>query len=110
MIDSEIGFDKGSLQEQLSSWFAQWPFEFFVSLTLEDDHVSNEVFASRIVKWNRSLEKKRALQTAYQGLISYHNRKHAHLLLLGRNRFGNTLLPAWASGRGPWALEPLVPE
>jgi len=81
-----------TLQHQLKGWLQQWPWEVFASFTLKDERTSNRTLEARLRRWNLYFQKFTGLQTAYMGIIPFDGiRKHAHMLLLGRNRHSLTL-------------------
>lgn len=79
-------------QKVLAQWLQQWPFEVAATLSLGNDDVSNnEVFIKRIRRWHTAFARETHLQLASLGLIASLPRKHAHILLFGRNAHGSNL-------------------
>lgn len=74
---------------------ASWPWQWFVHLTLRTP-VSNGTVHRNLKEWTRKISKKEHLQVAYIGSLNTDplHRKHLHLLMLGRNKHGQSLLDA----------------
>ena len=77
-------------------YLVQFPFEWWISLTFRD-LIKNEFAKKKLKIWSRKLIKEERLQIAYFCVINEVNRIHLHLLMLGRNRFGKTLLDVSAA-------------
>lgn len=74
-----------------ASYLSQFPFEWWVSLTFKE-LIKSEFAKKKLETWSRKLIKEERLQIAYFCVINEVNRIHLHLLVLGRNRYGKTLL------------------
>ena len=72
-------------------YLVQFPFEWWVTLTFRD-LVKSEYAKFKLKSWTRKLIKEERLQIAYIAVINKVNRIHLHLLVLGRNKHGKTLL------------------
>lgn len=70
---------------------AQFPFEWWVTLTFKNP-IKNEYPKNKLKLWSRNLIKEEQIQIAYFCVINEMNRIHLHLLALGRNKHGKTLL------------------
>jgi hypothetical protein len=72
-------------------YLVQFPFQWWVTLSFR--HLAKKEYAKAKLKaWSRKLIKEERLQIAYFCVINEVNRIHLHLLILGRNRFGKTLM------------------
>jgi hypothetical protein len=82
-------------------YFIQFPFEWWVTATFKDlangKPVKSEYAKVKLKTWARKLIKEERLQIAYFGVLNQANRIHLHLLMLGRNRHGKTLLDVSAT-------------
>jgi hypothetical protein len=90
---------KTFIEKFKGSWtryLVQFPFEWWVTVSYKDlpegTTVKSEYAKVKLKVWIRKLIKEERLQIAYFGVINKVNRIHLHLLILGRNRFGKTLL------------------
>lgn len=82
------------MKEQIIEWMNRYPFEGFMTLTLEDKIIEDDYINKMLLKWVRNVQIEEKIQIGYIGVSSQHSgysRKHIHLLLCGRNRFGKTL-------------------
>jgi len=75
------------LQNEFKIYFNQWPWEWFLSLNLERGEAD-----SLIRRYARELGLSEKLQIACQGVASFIPQRHIHLMALGRNRHGKTLI------------------
>lgn len=77
-------------------YLVQFPFEWWVTLSFRnfaDGKAGKSEYAkSRLKSWTRKLCKEERLQIAYIAVINEVNHIHLHLLMLGKNRHGKTLL------------------
>jgi hypothetical protein len=80
----------GELKDVWALFIAQWPFEWWVTLTFENP-VNEEIARKRLKVWTRKICIQEKLQLAYFAVFNELKRGHLHLLMLGKNRFGNTL-------------------
>jgi hypothetical protein len=82
-------------------YFIQFPFEWWVTVSYKDlpegKPVKSEYAKVNLKNWARKLIKEERLQIAYFGVLNQANRIHLHLLMLGRNRHGKTLLDVSAT-------------
>lgn len=105
---SKIKF--GELNDSYSRFFSQWQFEWCSTLTFKDP-VKQELGRKKLLEWTRRLCVDEHIQVAFIGVFNAfeHRRKilktepylkefdndfingHWHLLMFGRNRFGQTL-------------------
>ena len=68
----------------------EWPWEWFCTLNLPQK--SNHSDAEKLIKhWRIKLATREKIQVAYQGVFSLVPHEHVHLVMLGRNRRGETL-------------------
>jgi hypothetical protein len=74
-----------------AQYLSQFPFEWWLTLTFKEP-VRSECAKGQLKSWTRKLIKQERIQLAYFGVINEVNRIHLHLLALGRNRQGKTLL------------------
>jgi hypothetical protein len=73
-------------------WLSNYPFERFVTLTFAGQRNIKYVEAP-LTEWKIDLLEEEAIQIAYIGVIYITDTQtHIHLLMLGKNRFGKTLL------------------
>ena len=87
-------------------YLIQFPFEWWVTVTFRDladgKTVKSEYAKVKLKTWVRKIIKEEQLQIAYFAVLNQVNRIHLHLLMLGRNRHGKTLLdvsaPYWERG------------
>lgn len=81
--------------------FIQFPFEWWVTVSYKDlpegKTVKSEYAKIKLKTWIQKLIKEERLQIAYFGVLNQVNRIHLHLLMLGRNRHGKTLLDVSAA-------------
>jgi len=88
-----------TMQDQLKDWLNQYYFQAFVTLTLKDDRIPNHDLEDKILNWVRKAQRADRIQLAYQGVINSAGRKHVHLLMVGKDRRGNTIkdtfYPLW---------------
>ena len=115
----------GELNDSYSRFFSQWKFEWYATFTFKDP-VKQELGRKKILHWVRRLCVEEQLQVAFIGVFNAfeHRRKilktepylkelddgyisgHWHLLIFGRNRFGQTLsevsMEKWAK---QWCTE-----
>jgi ferredoxin-fold anticodon binding domain-containing protein len=74
-----------------TKYLIQFPFEWWVTLSFRYQ-AKKEISKKMLNAWTRNLIREERLQIAYFAVINEFNRIHLHLLALGRNRFGKTLL------------------
>ncbi len=80
------------LQNALKDYFQQWPWEVLGTFSLRSEFQSNEAISEKTRLFARRFGKATGLRLAYTGLIAEGGcRKHFHLLLMGKNRHGETL-------------------
>jgi hypothetical protein len=75
----------------------QYPFESFITLTYRKPPSSPDAMKQQLKDYVRRLSVKTGLRLGIVGAIIIHKRNHIHLLVLGRNRRGETMndiLPA----------------
>lgn len=67
-------------------------FEWFCTLNLAN--YNRENVDKLLIEWARMMSKKDHIQIAYKGIMVFNSATgpHVHLLMLGRNRSGHTLL------------------
>ena len=78
-------------RHQLSEYFQQYDFQWFVTLNLHRYDVEDcEVL---LKDWNRKMYLQDHIQTSYVGVIvcSPYKGNHVHLLMVGKNRYDETL-------------------
>jgi hypothetical protein len=82
-------------------YLIQFPFEWWVTVSYKDlsegTTVKSEYAKIKLKTWIRKIIKEDQLQIAYFGVLNQANRIHLHLLMLGRNRHGKTLLDVSAA-------------
>lgn len=91
--------------EEVKKYLDKWPWEWFATLTFKWI-VNPEGVEKELKRWRIKLCKGENIQVAYLGVLNFKDRPHLHLLMLGRNRDGKTLLSAdinraersWCSG------------
>ena len=79
------------LKGEWSRFLMQFPFQWWVSLSFKEP-VKSEYAKMHLKRWTRKLIKEEKIQPAYFCVINEVNRIHMHLLALGRNRYGKTLM------------------
>lgn len=88
---------KGRYEDERSpivEWLDQYPFGAFVTLSLEDDTISEHCLNNQILRLFRRVQKEEAIQIAFMGVVTRHrghSRRHVHLLVCGINRRGKTI-------------------
>jgi hypothetical protein len=80
----------GELRDVWALFIAQWPFEWWVTLTFENT-VNQEIARKKLNIWTRKICKQEELQLAYFAVFNELKRGHLHLLMLGKNRNGKAL-------------------
>lgn len=84
-----------------TKYLVQFPFEWWVTVSYMDlpegTTVKSEYAKIKLKTWIRKIIKEEQLQLAYFGVLNQVNRIHLHLLMLGRNRHGKTLLDVSAA-------------
>lgn len=94
MIDS-VDINELMIQEMVqghAKWLSNYPFQLFVTLTFAGTR-DHRYASGELKKWRTSLWKNEKLQIAYAGILySSLTSTHIHLLMVGKNRFGKTLL------------------
>jgi hypothetical protein len=84
-----------------TKYLVKFPFEWWVTVTFKDlangKPAKSEYVKVKLKSWARKLIKEERLQLAYFGVLNQANRIHLHLLMLGRNRHGKTLLDVSAT-------------
>jgi hypothetical protein len=81
-------------KDQIVQWLDQYHFQAFVTLTLDNDEMINYYLDTKLLEWVRKIQKIEEIQICYLGIISRHrghSRKHIHLLMCGKNRFGKSI-------------------
>jgi hypothetical protein len=79
------------VKDHWTSYLVKFPFDWGVTLTFKYP-VKKEHAKIKLKAWTRKLCKEERLQIGYIAVINEINRIHLHLLALGRNRHGKTLL------------------
>ena len=79
-------------RNQLKNFYNQYSYDWFVTLSLPNYNVEDS--EKYLKTWRCNLTKKDHIQISYVGVIviSKITGSHIHLLMFGRNRYGETLL------------------
>ncbi len=84
------------LRTNWANYLVLFPFEWWVTVTFRDlangKPAKSEHAKVKLRAWIRKIIKEEKLQIAYFAVVNEVNRIHLHLLVLGRNRHGKTLL------------------
>lgn len=83
-----------AFKNQIHNWYSQYCFHAFVTLTFNDEDMDTTSIDTKLKYWIRNLYKSEKMQFCYMGIISKHyghSRKHIHLLMYGKNRFGKIM-------------------
>lgn len=81
-----------SYRHQLSEYFKQYNYHWFVTLNLHQYDVED---CERFLKiWTRNMCVQHHIRISYIGVIvtSLYKGNHVHLLMMGKNQYGETLL------------------
>lgn len=78
------------LKRANESYFNSWEWNWFCTLNLDD---ANQAKAEDLLKkWRRTEAKRCHMQFACMGVYNTLPQPHVHLVALGKNRFGDSLL------------------
>ena len=80
----------GEIKNEYALFFAQWPFQWWATLSFRIP-VNQYTARKELLKWTRKLCVKERMQIAYVAVFNELHRSHLHVVMLGRNRFGQTL-------------------
>jgi hypothetical protein len=84
--------DQINTPEHYTQFFHKWDWQWFTTLTFRSDLSTKETHDLRL-KWTRNLCTKESIQVAYFYALVYKDKHpHLHLLMIGSNKFGKTLL------------------
>lgn len=86
----------------LSEMLKEYEWEWFVSLNVPKGSTENT--RKKLNKWTRNLSIKNHIRIGYMGFVIYSKitGNHIHLLILGKNKFGQTLLDM---DQNQWEIE-----
>lgn len=80
-------------KKTMKEWLIEWPWQWFVTLTFPYP-VNIAGAESRLKWWRLTLCKAEGIQIAHMGVFNFLTNPHIHLLMLGKNQHGKTLLEA----------------
>jgi hypothetical protein len=75
------------------SLLRDWQWEWVIHLTFKQIRLSEKVVKDFLIRWTRELCKCEGIQVGYFCMFSFNwGHPHLHLLMIGRNKNGKTLL------------------
>jgi hypothetical protein len=80
----------GQMRDELALFLAQWPFEWFASMSFAIP-AEQEIARKRLIEWTRKLCVKEGVQVAFIAVFNKAIRSHLHVLMLARSKSGKTL-------------------
>jgi hypothetical protein len=96
-MKSTIHFDdicrkKMFLKNELASFFNRYPWEWFASLSLGGEQRPAHFAERNLKRWRTRMAIQFKIQIASMGVINHKPYTHIHLFMLGKNKYGDTLL------------------
>ncbi len=82
------------LKDEIESWWKEYQFDAFISLSIDNQWLNVPSINRKLIRWVRKIQEIEKIQIAYMGVISKHrghSRKHIHLLMVAKNRYGKLL-------------------
>lgn len=80
------------LKNELAAFFNRYPWQWFASLSLGEEQKPAHFAEQNLKMWRTELAIGCKIQIAYMGVINHQPYSHIHLFMLGRDKYGNSLL------------------